>query len=77
MKTQVKFIAIKNKREITDYYLYLEQKIKMLEADGIVKNVEIETADEDEGNVYLITFVDEGQVIERRITFMSELWNEN
>ena len=72
MKTQVKFIAIKNKREITDYYLYLEQKIKMLEADGIVKNVEIETADEDEGNAYLITFVDEGQVIERSWSVFAE-----
>ena len=72
MKTLVKFIAIKNKREITDYYLYLEQKIKMLEADGIVKNVEIETADEDEGNVYLITFVDEGQVIERNWSLFAE-----
>lgn len=72
MKTLVKFIAIKSRKEITDYHLYLEQKFSMLETDGIVKDVDIETADDDEGNVYLMTFLDEGQVIERRWRMFAE-----
>lgn len=71
MKTLVKFIAIKNKKEITDYKLYLEEKFNIMEAHGIVKNVDIDMADED-GNTYFVSFFDEGQVVEREWSIYAE-----